>query len=831
MTSSIATNEITQVKLSKREWEGIEIPVSKNEDVILNMIINGFSDPHIIHNQILSLIDILRIGNNENLNVYLYDNYIYPHLKSLDIPGLNLNQSSTRKIKLNSTDKTKLQHAQNIITDKKDIIVEFILIDLLSKINENIKASKDYSVEFYTMCHILDFNIPNLNSAFTNICSGVCDTLSSNFTLDRLVYNGVDLLENNTKLLKCKPLQLYNHQEELFKLFNKLTPEKEWDYEGCPKLVLYNAPTATGKTLSPLGLLNKYKIVFVCAARHVGLQLAKSAVSKRKKIALAFNCKDQEDIRLHYNSVSEDGVTRDKRSGRIKKVDNTKGNKVEMIISDVKSYLHAMRYMMAFNSFETKNILLYWDEPTVTLDNTDHPLHEQITTNWKENTIPNIVLSSATLPKEHEIGNVVASFRRKFSGGRVHTIVSDDCKKSIPILNLNNEIIMPHNLYSNPTQILRCANHLLENLTILRYMDLQKAIDFIEYLNTHELVDDDLKLTSVPNEGYSEIKSYKDITMRNIKVYYLRLLLNINRETWENIFEHFKKQDQKYTSTRDFMTKDSYTLTNGPAIYLAEDVNLIAKFALKTANIPKKVMTNLYDDLNYNSQLNEEIVKKEKLLEDKTSEEKDKNKKMESDTRLPPEVLRLREEIESLKRLTRMIHLHNMFVPNKKEHLEFWLKENPTLLRSVLDPKSKTRPFVSNVPEKYVMPILQLDSSKISDEWKVLLLMGIGVFSASNNCVEYVEIMKTLAQEQLLYLIVASSNYIYGTNYQFCHAYLAKDLNVTQEKIYQSFGRVGRGDYLQNYTIRLRNDDVIPLIYLPSANKPEVINMNRFFSM
>ena len=48
-----------------------------------------------------------------------------------------------------------------------------------------------------------------------------------------------------------------------------------------------------------------------------------------------------------------------------------------------------------------------------------------------------------------------------------------------------------------------------------------------------------------------------------------------------------------------------------------------------------------------------------------------------------------------------------------------------------------------------------------------LLLMGIGVFIHENK--EYMDIMKKLAEEQKLYLIIASSDYIYGTNYQFCH--------------------------------------------------------------
>ena len=42
----------------------------------------------------------------------------------------------------------------------------------------------------------------------------------------------------------------------------------------------------------------------------------------------------------------------------------------------------------------------------------------------------------------------------------------------------------------------------------------------------------------------------------------------------------------------------------------------------------------------------------------------------------------------------------------------------------------------------------------IPDVWKVLLLMGIGVF-IKHESVRYMEIMKKLAEEQKLYLIIA----------------------------------------------------------------------------
>ena len=85
----------------------------------------------------------------------------------------------------------------------------------------------------------------------------------------------------------------------------------------------------------------------MCAARHVGLALAKNAISCDKKVAFAFGCDDTSDIRLHYFAAKD--YTRNKKSGAIQKVDNSVGDKVEIMICDIKSYKYAMNYMAAFN--------------------------------------------------------------------------------------------------------------------------------------------------------------------------------------------------------------------------------------------------------------------------------------------------------------------------------------------------------------------------------------------------------------------------------------------------------------------------------------------------
>ena len=117
----------------------------------------------------------------------------------------------------------------------------------------------------------------------------------------------------------------------------------------------------------------------------------------------------------------------------------------------------------------------------------------------------------------------------------------------------------------------------------------------------------------------------------------------------------------------------------------------------------------------------------------------------------------------------------------------------------------------------------------IEDSWKILLMMGIGVFVNGLNP-SYVEIMKDLADTQQLYLIIASTDYIYGTNYQFCHGYIGRDLgNLSQEKCIQALGRIGRNKLQFNYSVRFRDNNLLKKLFFDDPYKPEAVNINKLF--
>jgi hypothetical protein len=901
--------DLKQRKLSKSEWESIEIPVSKTETEILRLITSGFSNVHLKVNKTDSIFTFLKIEYNTQIEEFLYVKFFDEKIKDLvqknnitfirfgANPANKRNKSSeisTEKdvtsqrihyvdvssiVRLRSGDQIRLSRLDSeLINAENTNIYEFILYNNLEQMIQCKKANnRKWMYYYYTLSKLIQNNVEKVNSYLKDVINAFINNFDTDVNLLYIAQNSVEFIEKNLNLLKFSDLVLYEHQKEIYTAIR--SPK--------PKLILYIAPTGTGKTLTPLGLSEKYKIIFVCAARHVGLALARSAISIGKKIAFAFGCSAAEDVRLHYFAAKE--YTRDRRSGQIRKVDNTVGEKVEIIICDIRSYLSSMYYMLSFNS--PSDIITYWDEPTITMDYESHDLHKVIRKNWKDNIIPNVVLSSATLPKMHELTETVADFQEKFPGAVINNIVSHDCRKTIPLINNNGYVVMPHYLYDEYSKILEVVTHCEENLTLLRYFDLKEASEFIHYIETNN-----------HNRGASRFErnfaSVDDIDMKSIKIYYLKVLKNIIPSSWTTVYNHFRLSRKKrinHNNTVDskgnsitrsisygssvsssksgeplsriasvqipptnidtntdppgscgiyVTTKDSYTLTDGPTIFLANDLQKIAKFCIQQANIPAVVMKDIMEKIEYNNHINIRIDEIEKELEfeesrlaskmagssaDNSKEAKKLQGKKEgkgkakiankmieksSDVKL----VKIREEITTLKTMVKMASLDDLFIPNRLAHISKWTHG-----------LNSSGAFTSDVDEETIIAIMLLKD--VDDSWKILLLLGIGVFT-EHKSIAYTEIMKKLADQQKLYLIIADSDYIYGTNYQFCHGYLSKDLVLTQEKIIQALGRIGRNNIQQEYSARFRDDTQVTTLFtrFASEDKPEVINMNKLFN-
>ena len=158
----------------------------------------------------------------------------------------------------------------------------------------------------------------------------------------------------------------------------------------------------------------------------------------------------------------------------MKKIDNSDGSKVEIMICDIRSYEYAMYYMLQFN--DKNNMILFWDEPTIFLDYKTHENHHYIHNVWSKNKIQKIILSSATLPKIDELNNLVNDFLEKFCDNNpiIETINSHDCKKTIPLLDNNYYTYLPHHVCDNYIELKNSIEFCNSNLTLLRYFDLHE---------------------------------------------------------------------------------------------------------------------------------------------------------------------------------------------------------------------------------------------------------------------------------------------------------------------------------------------------------------------
>ena len=885
--------DLKQRKLTKSEWDSIEIPVSSQEIDILKLIVRGYSNINIKINKTDSIFTFLKLEYNAQIEEYLYIKFFADKIKSLvekyEVHFIKFGNKKQRNennnddihyinvdsiVKLRSTDQIRMARidSENIINNSS--IYETILYENLKKmVVYKAENNRKWHKYYYTLVKLLQNTVERVNNILTDIIRVFINKYETDIDLLYTIRNSSDIIEKNQNLLKYSDLTLYEHQKQIY------TELKDNEHNVMPKLILYTAPTGTGKTLTPLGLSEGYKIIFVCAARHVGLALAKSAISIGKKIAFAFGCSAAEDVRLHYSAAKE--YTKDKRSGKIKKVDNTVGDKVEIIICDIRSYLPAMFYMASFNSITS--IVTYWDEPTITLDYEHHDLHAVIKKNWKENIIPNMVLSSATLPKMTELTHTIADFKQKFADAEIISIVSHDCRKSIPLINNNGYVIMPHYLSNDYEKIKEVVSHCENNLTLMRYFDLSEASEFIYYVETNKY-----------NRGASKFErnfaSINDIDMKSIKLHYLKVLKNINPTNWNAIYSYFavsRVKRIKFNNTIDpkgrtmslnvtsgvtngapimrtnsvqqvavadldppgssgvyVTTKDAYTLTDGPTIFLANDLQKVAKFCIQQANIPAMVMNSIVEKIDYNNQINARIEEIERTLEfeenkllqkiavasnDNSKEAKKLQGKKDgkSKSKIANKIIDktedkriaiLREDIATLKSMVKNATIDDMFIPNTLSHLAKWANGLDT-----------SRSFTSKIDEETILSIMLLND--VDNSWKILLLLGIGVF-ANHKSSSYTEIMKKLADNQQLYLIIADSDYIYGTNYQFCHGYLSKDLELTQSKIIQALGRIGRNNIQQDYSARFRDDSHVDILFskIEGEDNPEVINMNQLFN-
>ena len=126
-----------QSKLSKEEWESIEVPLPANEKQILALIQDGFHNVNISRNYTPTLVQHMKITMTAQIETYLYVQYFQKALQDLATKFLSGNKAlltglevSLSAVQLKKADLIRLDNTSKNITAHKQTIFEFILLDL-----------------------------------------------------------------------------------------------------------------------------------------------------------------------------------------------------------------------------------------------------------------------------------------------------------------------------------------------------------------------------------------------------------------------------------------------------------------------------------------------------------------------------------------------------------------------------------------------------------------------------------------------------------------------------------------------------------------------------
>jgi ATP-dependent helicase YprA (DUF1998 family) len=132
---------------------------------------------------------------------------------------------------------------------------EVVLYNHLEQMVEHKYSNKKTWIYFYyTLTKLIQNNVEKLNKHLKEIIETFIKNYDSDVDLLSIVKNSLEYIEKNPNILKYNDLSLYEHQKEIYNAIKNPNP----------KLILYIAPTGTGKTLTPLGLSEKYKVIFAC---------------------------------------------------------------------------------------------------------------------------------------------------------------------------------------------------------------------------------------------------------------------------------------------------------------------------------------------------------------------------------------------------------------------------------------------------------------------------------------------------------------------------------------------------------------------------------------
>jgi hypothetical protein len=418
------------------------------------------------------------------------------------------------------------------------------------------------------------------------------------------------------------------------------------------------------------------------------------------------------------------------------------------------------------------NLIIVLDELFFGTNEAEHPVHALLQAFWRHIlAVPSrVILMSATL-RPSDLDPSLQKYSATYPTAPILYVGSDACSaSSTQIATKENLLVLPH----------ACEGaNLKDNPPLMRYVSLQKAAEF-----AHEAGADSVNPTPAAVKGaYAALM--KDMPPASFTLDGCML----------------------------FTQKDARVFEAGPCLYMTSNAAVVCRYCLESACIPAQMLSTLRANLAHNQKILSDVAVKTKLMEDKNKADEKKEKKM-ADGRDKPEVKLLKEEIKRLTAALKPVNLPEAYIPNTEAHKRRF---------------GNTAGFCSNIDADAAATVLAIEG--LPDNYSILFLMGIGVMSHAHP--EYLALVKSMLDENRLYMVVADQDFLWGTNFDFRYMIVAADLCVngahklTPDMLQQMLGRVGRNG--KNATVYSRIPNIGQLLFCPPEIKVEQTKLNQLF--
>ena len=181
-----------QTKLSRAEWNSVEIPVPDNEKLILNLIVSGFNDVNVRHNNNKSLLGIAKVEKSDSIESLFYTKFFKPIIQGIinqikhkvksDNPILAFNVKDVDVKKLKTADAIRVENVKSQIESNRDSIVEYTFLEFTKQMlvkyykadaSAFTQGAQPYAFYLYSLIQLRKISVPYLNKyvmSFIDIC-------------------------------------------------------------------------------------------------------------------------------------------------------------------------------------------------------------------------------------------------------------------------------------------------------------------------------------------------------------------------------------------------------------------------------------------------------------------------------------------------------------------------------------------------------------------------------------------------------------------------------------------------------------------------------------